>query len=92
MAAANNRSTEQVQREIESERERLAVAVDSLRAGIDEVTSLRGKLPAATAAAFGIGFLAAGGIGATMRRLATRRAPENRTNARFGPFSRAGRS
>ena len=41
---------------------------------------------AAVAAAFGAGFVAAGGIGATMRLLMGR-GREGRTKARFGPFS-----
>ena len=86
MATNKSRDAEQVQRDIEAERERLAVAVDDLRDGIGRVTSLKGKLPAATAAAFGVGFVAAGGIGATMRLL-MRRGREGRTKARFGPFS-----
>jgi len=90
MATSKSRNPEQVQRDIESERERLAVAIDDLRDGIDRVTSLKGKLPAAIAAAFGVGFVAAGGIGATMRLLMGRRR-EDRTKTRFGPFSRVGR-
>jgi len=90
MATSSNRNPEQVQRDIEAERERLAGAVDDLRGGIDRMTSLKGKLPAAIATAFGVGFVAAGGIGATMRLL-TGRGREGRTKARFGPFSRVGR-
>jgi hypothetical protein len=90
MTTSKSRNPEQVQRDIEAERERLAVAVDDLRDGIDRVTSLKGKLPAAIAAAFGVGFVAAGGIGATIRLL-TGRGREGRTKARFGPFSRVGR-
>jgi uncharacterized protein DUF3618 len=86
MATSNGRTAEQVRRDIEAERERLAVAVDDLRAGMDVNAQLKGKVPAAAAAAFGIGFVVAGGIGATMRLLA-RRGREGRTKARFGPFS-----
>jgi hypothetical protein len=87
MATNRNRNVEQVQRDIEAERERLAVAVDDLRGGIDRVASLKGKLlPAASAVAFGLGFVAAGGVGATMRLL-TGRGRESRAKARFGPFS-----
>jgi hypothetical protein len=79
-----------VRRDIEAERERLAVAVDDLRAGLGDATNisakLKGKLPVATAAALGAGFILAGGIGATMR-LMMRRGREGRTKARFGPFS-----
>jgi hypothetical protein len=90
MATRNGRSAAEVRRDIEAERERLAVAVDDLRAGLGEATDisakLKGKLPVATAAALGAGFLLAGGIGATMR-LVMRRGREGRTKARFGPFS-----
>jgi hypothetical protein len=86
----NNRSTEQVRSDIEQERERLADAVDDLRAGIGEATDINGKLkdklPVAAVAAAGAGFVLAGGIGATMRLL-FRRGREGDTKARFGRFS-----
>jgi hypothetical protein len=90
MATTNNRTAEQVRRDIEAERERLAFAVDDLRAGMDVNAKLKGKLPVAAAAALGMGFVLAGGIGATMR-LVMRRSREGRTKARFGPFSLVGR-
>jgi hypothetical protein len=86
MATSDGRTTEQVRRDIEAERERLATTVDDLRAGMDVNARLKGKLPVAAAAALGIGFVVAGGIGATMRLL-MRRSREGRTKARFGPFS-----
>jgi hypothetical protein len=86
MATADGRTTEQVRRDIETERDRLATAVDDLRAGIGEATNLKGKLPIVAAGALGAGFLVAGGIGATMRLL-MRRGREGRTKAKFGPFS-----
>ena len=90
MATRNGRSTAEVRRDIEAERERLAVAVDDLRAGLGEATDisakLKGRLPVATAAALGAGFVLAGGVGATMR-LIMRRGREGHTKARFGPFS-----
>jgi hypothetical protein len=86
MATTNNRTTEQVRRDIEAERERLAIAADDLRAGMDVNAKLKDKLPVAAAAALGIGFVVSGGIGATMRLL-MRRSREGRTKARFGPFS-----
>lgn len=90
MATTNDRTTEQIRRDIQAERERLSVAVDDLRAGMDVNAKLKGKLPVATAAALGIGFVVSGGIGATMRLL-MRRGREGRTKARFGPFSRGDR-
>jgi len=90
MATRNGRSAAEVRRDIETERERLAVAVDDLRAGLGEATDisakLKGRLPVATAAALGAGFVLAGGVGATMRLL-MRRGREGRTKARLGPFS-----
>jgi hypothetical protein len=86
MATTDSRSTEQVRRDIEAERERLADAVDDLRSGLDPGTMLRGKIPIAAAAAFGAGFLLSGGIGATMR-LIFRRSREGDEKARFGRFS-----
>ena len=84
--ATKNRTREQVRRDIEAERDRLAIAADDLRAGMDINAKLKGKLPVAAAAALGLGFVASGGIGATMRLL-MRRGREGRTKARFGPFS-----
>jgi hypothetical protein len=90
MAAGNSRTTEEVRRELESERERLAKAVDSLRSEVKEATNvsakLRGNLPVAAAGALGAGFLLAGGVGATMRLL-FRRGREGKEKARFGRFS-----
>jgi hypothetical protein len=85
-STSDGRSPEQIRRDIEAERERLADAVDDLRAGMDVNAKLKGKVPAAAAAALGLGFVVSGGIGATMRLLA-RRGREGRTKARFGPFS-----
>ena len=90
MATRNGRSAADVRRDIETERDRLATAVDDLRAGLGEATDISGKLkarlPVATAAAIGAGFVLAGGIGATMRLL-MRRGREGKEKARFGPFS-----
>jgi hypothetical protein len=90
MATRNGRSAEQVRRDIESEREQLAEAVEELRGGLAEVTDiggkLRSKLPIVAAGALGAGFFLAGGIGATMRLLA-RRGREGTTKAKLGPFA-----
>ena len=87
MAGTNGRTPEQVRRDIEAERERLADAVDDLRSEMDVNAKLRGKLPLAAAAALGAGFVVSGGVGATMRLL-MRRSREGKTKkARFGPFS-----
>jgi hypothetical protein len=83
---SDGRTPEQVRRDIEAERERLAGAVDDLRAGMDINAKLKDKLPVAAAAALGVGFVVSGGIGATMRLL-MRKGREGKTKARFGPFS-----
>ena len=74
--AARDRTTQEVRRDIESERQQLAGAVDSLREEIDDATDiagkLRAKLPVAVVGAFSAAFVVAGGIGATMRYLARR--------------------
>ena len=92
--ATNSRSPEQVRREIASERDRLADAVDQLRAEIGEATDvtskLRAKLPVLAAGALGVGFFVAGGVGATMRLMA-RRSREGHEKARFGRFRLVGR-
>jgi hypothetical protein len=89
MAAANSRTPEQIRREIEIEREELADAVESLRAGLGEATDIDGKLrahlPVAAAGALGVGFFLAGGVGATMRLLA-RRGREGDTVVKSGRF------
>ena len=64
MAKVEERTTEQVRREIDLEREQLATAVDSLRGELRVA-----RLPLASAAALGAGFVLAGGIGATARLL-----------------------
>ncbi len=70
--AAESRSTEEVRRDIAAERDQLADAVEELRAGIGEATSIRGKLPLIAASALGAGFVLAGGVGATVRFVARR--------------------
>jgi hypothetical protein len=89
MEAGNTRTPGQIRTEIETEREQLATAVDTLRAEIGEVTNvsakLRDKLPAVAAGALGTGFILAGGIGATMRLFA-RKSREGTEKARFGRF------
>jgi uncharacterized protein DUF3618 len=86
MAGTNGRTPEQVRLDIEAERERLAGAVDDLRAGMDVNAKLKDKLPIAAVAALGVGFVVSGGIGATMRLL-MRRSREGHEKARFGTFS-----
>lgn len=74
LTSSNGRTPETIRREIASEREALAHAVEELREGLGDATNvaakLRGKLPVVAAGALGAGFFLAGGIGATMRLLA----------------------
>jgi len=88
MAAA--RTTDDVRREIQQEREELAKAVEALRDDLGEATDIRGKLranlPVVAAGALGLGFVTAGGIGATMR-LIMRRGREGNEKARLDRFS-----
>jgi hypothetical protein len=91
MAEADNRSAEDVRRDIAREREQLAGSVDDLRAGIGEAANRRGKLPLIAASALGAGFVLAGGVGATMRFIA-RRGREGRERVKLGRFSVVDRS
>jgi hypothetical protein len=87
MAGSDER---QLRRELSAEREQLADAVDELRAELGDATNIGGKLranlPAAATGALSLGFVAAGGIGATMR-LIMRRGREGREKAKVGRFS-----
>jgi hypothetical protein len=89
MAGSNSRTVADLRREIETEREQLADAAETLRESIGEATDIRGKLranlPAAAVGALGIGFLLAGGVGATAR-LVFRRGREGETKAKVGRF------
>jgi len=89
MAGSNSRTFEEVRREIESERDQLAGAADTLREEIGEATNIgakvRSKLPAVAVGALGVGFLLAGGVGATAR-LIFRRGREGETKAKLGRF------
>jgi hypothetical protein len=89
MAGSNSRTMADVQREIETEREQLADAAETLRESLGEATDIRGKLranlPVAAVGALGVGFLLAGGAGATAR-LIFRRGREGETKAKVGRF------
>jgi hypothetical protein len=88
--AANGRTPERVREDLAKEREQLASAVGHLRSELGEATDVTGKLranlPVVAAGAASVGFVLAGGVGATMRLLA-RRGREGRTKARAGRFS-----
>jgi hypothetical protein len=69
MAVAEETSAERLQQRIGAEREQLAAAVGSLKNELALEPKLRSRLPLVAAIAFAVGFLLAGGIGATMRLL-----------------------
>ena len=60
------RNPEQVQLELEAEREQLTGAIKELR------QSFKPKLPVLAAGAASVGFVLAGGVGATLRYFARR--------------------
>jgi hypothetical protein len=82
---AKTTPTDEVRRQIEAEREKLADAVDGLKDAADVTAIVRSKLPVIAAGAAGAGFFLAGGVGATMRFLA-RRGREGHTKAKAGRF------
>jgi hypothetical protein len=89
-------ATEQeLRREIGAERDELASAVETLREELGEATNvsakLRSKLPLVAVGAFGLGFLKAGGVGATTRLL-FRRGREGEEKAAVGRFRLIDRS
>jgi hypothetical protein len=84
------KSETQIREELRTERAALADAVHDLRAELgaaaDVSGKLRARLPLVAAGAFGLGFLKAGGVGATMRLL-FRRGREGEPKATLGRFS-----
>jgi len=84
------RAEEQLRKDIDAERERLASAVEELRGSVADAADIGGKLksklPLAVGAAASAGFVVAGGIGATARYFA-RRGREGREQARLGKLS-----
>jgi hypothetical protein len=87
--ARNARTAADVREDIAREREELAGAVDELRGDLasaaDVAGKIRGNLAVAAAGAAGLGFVLAGGVGASMRYLA-RRGREGEEKARIGRF------
>jgi hypothetical protein len=79
----------EIRRELGEEREKLAEAVDTLRAELDVGGKLKAKLPVAAAGALGLGFVASGGIGATVRLL-FRRGRDGEPKAKVGRFRISG--
>jgi len=87
---ATTRTPEQIRTELSAERDQLAGAVEQLRGELGEATDITGKLqaklPLAAAGAASVGFVLAGGIGATMRYFA-RRGRERDEMLRIGRWS-----
>jgi hypothetical protein len=85
----NTRTVEDVRRDLESEREQLADAAESLRKSVGRATDISGRvranLPAVAAGALAVGFLVAGGVGATTR-LIFGRGREGETKTKLGRF------
>ncbi len=75
-----------LRRELASEREQLVDALGSLRRSTDVTRELRRRLPLAAGAAFAVGFVVSGGIGAVARLLFRRGREHERILARVGPF------
>lgn len=84
------RTPEQIRAEIDAEREQLATSVEHLREELGEATDIGGKLksklPIVAAGAASVGFVLAGGVGATLRYLA-RRGREGDEKLRVGRWS-----
>jgi hypothetical protein len=84
------RTPEQIRSELNNEREQLAGAVDHLRDELGEATNISGKLksrlPIVAAGATSLGFVLAGGVGATFRYFA-RRGREHDEKLRVGRWS-----
>jgi hypothetical protein len=83
------KSDTQLREELRTERAALADAVGDLRGAVGRAADvggkLRARLPLVAAGAFGLGFLKAGGVGATMR-LVMRRGREGDVKAKAGRF------
>jgi hypothetical protein len=84
------RTPEVIRAELDSEREGLAGAVEHLREELGEATDIGGKLksklPVVAAGAASVGFVLAGGVGATLRYFA-RRGREGDEKLRVGRWS-----
>jgi hypothetical protein len=90
--AATPRTPAQIRTELSAEREQLAGAVEQLRDELGEATNitpkLQSKLPVIAAGAASVGFVLAGGIGATFRYFARRgREREREELLRIGRWS-----
>ncbi|MFL5962217.1 MAG: DUF3618 domain-containing protein [Gaiellaceae bacterium] len=84
------RTPEQIRTELDAERAELTDAVKQLRGELGEAANISGKLksklPVVAGAAASVGFVLAGGVGATMRYFA-RRGRESDEKLRVGRWS-----
>jgi hypothetical protein len=89
--AAPARTPEQIRTELSVEREQLAGAVEQLRDELGEATDVAGKLlsklPLVAAGAASVGFVLAGGVGATFRYFARRGREHHAEKLRVGRWS-----
>ena len=87
---AATRTPEQIRSEIDAQRTELADAVGHLRGELGQAADISGKLkaklPVVAGAAASVGFVLAGGVGATMRYFA-RRGRESDEKLRVGRWS-----
>lgn len=87
---AATRTPEQIRSELDAQRNELAGAVEQLRGELGEAANISGKLksklPIVAGAAASVGFVFAGGVGATMRYFA-RRGRESDEKLRVGRWS-----
>jgi len=91
MATTQPRTPEQIRSELSAERDQLAGAVDQLRDELGEAANigakLQSKLPLVAAGAASVGFVLAGGIGATARYFARRGRETKDEKLRLGRWS-----
>jgi hypothetical protein len=87
---STTRTPEEIRSELDAERAQLASAVEHLRGELGEAADITGKLksklPVVAGAAASVGFVLAGGVGATMRYFA-RRGRESDEKLRVGRWS-----
>jgi hypothetical protein len=88
--AEKTRTAEQIKSDLEAQRNELAAAVNDLRGELGAAANISGKLkaklPVVATGAASVGFVLAGGVGATMRYFA-RRGREGNEKVRLGRWS-----
>jgi hypothetical protein len=86
------RAEDQLRKDIDAERERLASAVDELRGSISDAADIGGKLksklPLVAGGAASVGFVLAGGVGATARYFARRGRERHQRAGKLSLFQR----